>query len=273
MRFLSLLLAVVFFVTPGVAETQLPIFDAHLHYSRSAWDVFPPDAVIAKLKAAGVSGALASSSPDEGTQKLLRAAPKVIVGGYRPYKVSADIGFWYKKQKLIPAAEKILAQGRHRVFGEVHINTPESLDDPGMVRYIRLARDKGLYLHVHSQADVVDGLYQRWPDLKVLWAHAGFSEPPAVVDRLLGLHKTLWTEVSYRAAQIMPGDVVDANWRKVFIAHPDRFLIGSDTWTVERLEEYTGLIGQHRAWLMELPKGVREKIAHQNARRLFGLVR
>ncbi len=270
MKFFTFLFVLMVGAFPVKAQ-ELLIFDAHLHYSRSAWEVFSPQAVLEKMKAAGVIGALASSSPDEGTQKLLRAGPKVIIGGYRPYKISADIGFWFKKLKLIPAAKKVLAQGRHQVFGEVHINTPESLDDPGMVGFIRLARDKGLYLHVHSQADVVEGLFQRWPDLKVLWAHAGFSEPPDVVERLLGQHKNLWTEVSYRAAEIMPGDVMDANWRKVLVAHPDRFLIGSDTWQVDRLAEYTGLIGEHRSWLMTLPKDVREKIAHGNAERLFGL--
>lgn len=257
-----------FWAVPAQAQ-ELPIFDAHLHYSRGAWEVFSPEAVLEKMTAAGVTGALVSSSPDEGTQKLMGAGPNRIIGGYRPYRVSADIGFWYKKPKFLTDSREALSQGRHQAFGEVHINTPESLDDPGMVGFIRLARDKGLYLHVHAQADVIEGLFQRWPDLKVLWAHAGFSEPPAVIGRLLSRHRNLWTELSYRAAEIMPGDTLVPDWRKVLVRHQDRFMIGTDTWTVDRLDEYRGLIGEHRTWLALLPPGVREKIAHGNAETLF----
>ena len=272
MKFFTFLVVLVFSAVPALAQ-DLPIFDAHLHYSRGAWDVFTPDAVLEKMKKAGVIGALVSSTPDEGTQKLLRAGHARIVGGYRPYQVSADIDFWYKKRKLISLAEKILPQGRHRAFGEIHIDTPESLDDPGMVNFIRLALDRGLYFHVHAGGDVVEGLFKRWPDLKVLWGHAGFSELPDDVDSLLARHKNLWTELSYRASDIMPGDTLADDWRRVLVRHPDRFMIGSDTWTVDRLDQYSGLIGEHRSWLKLLPPDVAEKIAYKNAERLFGLIR
>src|SRR6185503_14214771 len=48
--------------TPGL----MPIFDAHLHYSREAWAAYPPARVAALLDAAGVRSALVSSAPDEG---------------------------------------------------------------------------------------------------------------------------------------------------------------------------------------------------------------
>ena len=112
MKFIVFLVVLMFWAVPAPAQ-ELPIFDAHQHYSRGSWDVFTPDAVLEKMKKAGVIGALVSSTPDEGTQKLLRAGHARIVGGYRPYQVSADIDFWYKKLKLISRAESI--RGKYRL--------------------------------------------------------------------------------------------------------------------------------------------------------------
>ena len=54
------------------ADQELPIFDAHMHYSHDAWESVPVQDVIAILKKAGVRRALISSSGDEGQQRLYR---------------------------------------------------------------------------------------------------------------------------------------------------------------------------------------------------------
>ena len=51
------------------AADELPIFDAHVHYSHDAWANLPPKDAIAILRRAGVVRALVSSSGDEGTQR------------------------------------------------------------------------------------------------------------------------------------------------------------------------------------------------------------
>jgi len=63
----------------AAAAAELPIFDAHMHYSHDAWDVLPPKEVIAILKKAGVRRALVSSSGDDGQQRLKSEAPELIV--------------------------------------------------------------------------------------------------------------------------------------------------------------------------------------------------
>lgn len=270
MRVLSSLAGVFLLLTsPAVAAEKLPIFDAHMHYSKGAWEVFSPEAVLKKMKAAGVIGALASSTPDEGTQKLLKASPKVIVGGFRPYRKSGDLSRWYENPDLVPYSEKILAQGRHRSFGEVHIYSPENLETPEMAGYLKLIADKGLYLQPHSDAAVVQALFAKAPNLKIIWAHAGFSEPPSVIGPLMDRYPNLWADLSYRAGEITGDGGIDAEWRKLLIRHADRFMIGSDTWTVDRWQEYQGLIGEHREWLKNLPAETAEKIAHKNAAKLF----
>jgi predicted TIM-barrel fold metal-dependent hydrolase len=52
--------------------------------------------------------------------------------------------------------------------------------------------------------------------------------------------------------------------------YPDRFLVGSDTWTDQRWERYGAIMDEYRAWLAELPREVAEQIAFRNAERLFG---
>lgn len=51
----------------SASAAQLPIFDAHIHYSHDTWDALPPKAAIALLREAGVMRALVSSSNDDGT--------------------------------------------------------------------------------------------------------------------------------------------------------------------------------------------------------------
>lgn len=270
-RFATLLFAsiLVLAALPARAD-MLPIFDVHMHYSRAAWDVYTPDQVIAKMDKAGVVKALVSSTPDDGTLKLRAAAPERIVAGYRPYEQSGDIGGWFVKGGLLAYSEERLAEKNvHRVFGEIHILRAGDVNTAAMLGFIALAQSRDLYFHTHSDADVVWALFRVQPALKVIWAHAGLSEPASVVGDLLDRHANLWVELSYRAHDIMPGDALAPEWERVLTRHPDRFVIGSDTWEVDRWHSYEGLIAAHRAWLAKLPRDVAEKIAHKNAERLL----
>ena len=66
----ALCLSLLFLVLPATAA-ELPIFDAHVHYSHDAWDNLPPKAAIEILRKAGVKRALVSSSGDDGQQRLV----------------------------------------------------------------------------------------------------------------------------------------------------------------------------------------------------------
>ena len=82
-------------LTTGVLHAkELPIFDAHLHYSHDAWDMLPVDNILEILRKAGVKRALVSSSGDAGQQRLYNAAPDVIVPALRPYRRRGEIGSW-----------------------------------------------------------------------------------------------------------------------------------------------------------------------------------
>ena len=60
-------------------SAELPVIDAHIHYSHDAWDTIPPEKAVAILRKAGLRKALVSSSSDEGTQKLYAIAPDLVV--------------------------------------------------------------------------------------------------------------------------------------------------------------------------------------------------
>ncbi len=274
MKYFFFLLAVALWALPvrvfSAEAGKLPIFDTHMHYSQGAWGVYSPAQILGILDQAGVARALVSSTPDDGTMKLLDAAPKRVVPAFRPYRESADLGTWFENTDLLAYSEARLAKGRYRAFGEVHLYSLDNLDAPEMEEYLELIAGKGLFLQPHTGAAVVEALFRKRPGLKILWAHAGFSEPASVVRRLLDKYPNLWTELSYRAGAVMPGDALDAEWKALLIRHADRFMIGTDTWAVDRWHNYQGLIGEHREWLKLLPPDVAEKIAYKNAGRLFG---
>src|SRR5438132_10747865 len=79
---------------------ELPIFDAHLHYSHDAWDVVPPQQAIAILRKAGLKRALVSSSGDDGQQRLYAAAPDLVIPELRPYRSRGEIGTWFRDESL-----------------------------------------------------------------------------------------------------------------------------------------------------------------------------
>ncbi len=247
-----------------------PVFDTHMHYSRSAWEVYSPGDVLQKMNRANVSMALVSSTPDDGAAKLFAIAPERITLGFRPYLTPSDKVRWFKNPDLLAYSKTRLAQGRHKVFGEVVLYFPQNLDAPEMAQYLDMVAGQGLVLHLHSDAKVVEAVFKKHPQMKILWAHAGFLEPASVVGRMLAQYPGLWAELSYRAKDIMGGNDIEAEWKQLLMRHQDRFTIGSDTWKNPRWNTYQYLINRHRDWLGMLPRKVAVKIAWQNAANLFG---
>src|ERR687897_571218 len=91
---LALLLALSLLAAPVTAQQPLPLFDAHIHYSRPDWDVYTPERILSILAQSGVRRAIASSTPDDGTLKLYDRAPKGIVPFLRPYRTREDMSAW-----------------------------------------------------------------------------------------------------------------------------------------------------------------------------------
>lgn len=72
-----------------------------------------------------------------------------------------------------------------------------------------------------------------------------------------------------RRTDVAPGGVLDPAWRQAFLRHPDRFLVGTDTWTTSRWELVRDATDAVQDWLGQLPPEVAERIAFTNGERLF----
>jgi hypothetical protein len=259
------LLAAVFAPLAALAA-ELPIFDAHLHYSSDAWESLPPAQAVAMLRKAGVKGALVSSSGDDGQQRMAALAPGLVIPELRPYRSRADTGTWFRDDTVIPYLEERLKNFKYAGIGEFHLYG-ENADLPVPRRMVQLAKQHGLFLHAHSDADAVERLFRQWPEAKILWAHSGFERPDAV-RAMLRKHKNLWADLAFRTDEAQGGKV-DAEWRKAFTEFPDRFLLGTDTYTPERWYYVPEHAVWARGWLADLPPEIAERIAYRNGEALF----
>jgi len=253
----------------GIAE--LPIFDAHMHYKAQAWGPVPPKAVLKRMDDSGVAMALVSSTPDEGTITLFNFAPKRIVPELRPYHGEVDSTNWTRQPDMFEYLSKRLDMHPHKGIGEFHLHEVSTADETLLRQIAAVAIERDLLIHVHSGKAPVDLLYEMQPGLRIIWAHAGMLEPAEVVEAMMAKYDSLYADTSYRESDIMNEDgSIDADWRRVIERFPDRFMVGSDTWTNSQWAEYRELIDINRKWLSQFSRSVAERIAYKNAERLFG---
>ena len=130
------------------------------------------------------------------------------------------------------------------------------------------------------------------PKARIIWAHAG-SDPvgwykPKLVKKMLAKYPNLYFSIRasgppQRSPAWTPRDGINYSWTSVYKKYPDRFVMGSDSFTVA--SSYSGaaqapLIFQQRSQnsrnaiehvLEALNKDVRKKIAYENAVRLYHL--
>jgi len=249
------------------ADAPLPIFDAHLHYSHDAWDKLPPKQAAAILRQAGLKAAMVSSSSDDGTQKLYAEAPDLVLPVLRPYRTRGEIGTWMRDAGIVGHLEARLAKYRYVAIGEYHVYGADA-DLPVVRRVVELAREHKLFLHSHSDAEAIERQFAQDPQARILWAHSGFDAPEKVRE-MLRQHPNLWCDLAFRSEHASGGKV-DPAWRAAFLEFPDRFLLGTDTFTPERWYYVVEHANWSRQWLADLPRDVAERIAWQNGDRLFG---
>jgi predicted TIM-barrel fold metal-dependent hydrolase len=118
------------------------------------------------------------------------------------------------------------------------------------------------------------------PRTKIVWAHAGSDglgyRTPDLCRRLLQAHPNLYMEIKIDPQELGKNSPLAADgkiqpqWLKLFNDFPDRFVIGSD-------QHYAsgGLMASPQRWQMpvlllnQLPAGLQQKIARENALRIF----
>jgi hypothetical protein len=253
------------------AQPALKIFDAHLHYNQEPNPFYSLDRVLETFRRNGVAGILANSRPNKGTHQLVDAkAPGLwVVPFIRPYRTRADVQNWSTDPAIYDLVESEYRRGYFRGVGEFHIYG-DGAATPLVRKVVDFAAERDLYLLAHCDEAALTILHAHNAKAKIIWAHTGFSTPPARLRELFERHPALTGELSYRGG-IAGGDgQITPEWRELFARHSDRFVLGSDTWINERWFGYDTIVKTYREWLAQLPADQARRIAHGNAERLFG---
>jgi len=261
--------------SPSSTLGLMPIFDAHLHYSRESWTAYPPEKIAALMDSVGVRSALVSSAPDEGTFRLKAVMGDRIVPMLGPYRNGSDVFSWTRDGTIVAYVQSAYRPGMHRGFGEFHLLVGQT-GLPVVKSVLAFAAREKLFLQPHADARAVAELLGVvGADRVVLWAHAGVTATPEEIDTLLARWPNLWTELSLRD-DVAPQGKLDPKWRALLTKYGDRFMVGTDTWTVggtytgnERWDAYTQIVRGIRGWLAQLPPDVAEAIAYGNAERFL----
>lgn len=245
---------------------DIPVADVHVHYSHDSVELTPPARVIELMREANLKFALVSSSDDRGTQLLLKEAPDLIIAGLRPYSRRGQTGSWMSDPKALEYVEGLLERGTYATIGEFHLYGEDAdLEIPQ--RIVQLADEHNLLLHAHSDADAVERLLASSDTVRVIWAHAGFDNPDEIAA-MLGKHDRLWADLAFRS-EVGSGGTLSEEWRRLFEEFPDRLMLGTDTYTPERMYFVPEHAAGARTWLETLPPELAEQLAWKNAYNLL----
>jgi len=245
---------------------ELPIVDAHIHYSHDAWDATPPEKAVAILREAGLKKAFVSSSSDEGTQKLYALAPDLVVPVLRPYRKRGETSSWKYDESVVDMLSERLSKNHYAGIGEFHA-FGEDIELPVLQQVIGLAKQYGIYLHAHVDSDAIQRIFKHDPDALVLWAHSGFDDPDEI-RAMLEKYPNLWSDLAFRNEHVLL-DQVAPGWGELFTDFPDRFVLGTDTYTPVRWYYVVEHAESAREWLSTMPESLAKNIAWRNAEALL----
>jgi len=243
-----------------------PIFDVQMHYNREAWHTFSTRSVVGGMKELDVRAAV-SSTPNEGTFRLLDRGPLSVTPMLTPYETTEDRRNWFDDPAALERLRKGLDSGRYRGIGELHVRDGQT--DGRVARYIfEEAIRRNLYVLIHANTETLEEIIRLHPDLKIIWAHAGMNAKSYTVEGMMYQHPDLVVEMSHRTDLTNDGKL-KPDWKKLFLRYPKRFLVGSGTYNNQIWYEYRYIILRTRKWLNQLPRDIAEDIGFLNARRIF----
>jgi len=249
-------------------QAEQPLFDAHLHYNAEDAAHYPPETIIAQLRANGVLGATVTSRPPELVLHLRAQAPGLILPMLGVYRTPADKVTWMDDAGLPQRVEQTLTDGPWRAVGELHLFA-EDRRSPVFLRIVELATARGLPLLLHCDPAVIDTVFEQVPEATVIWAHAGAYPYPPLLRDYLQRYPGLSIDLSVRDQHVAPDGRLDPQWELLLLEYSERFMVGVDTYWTRRWESFADVVSQIRNWLDQLPEDVSGAIAYRNAARLF----
>jgi predicted TIM-barrel fold metal-dependent hydrolase len=170
----------------------------------------------------------------------------------------------------LPArVEHALAEGPWRGVGELHLYTKDPRR-PVFTQIVELSTSAGLPLQLHCDPAVIDAVFEQAPEARVIWAHAGAYPYPPLLRDYLERYPGLYIDLSVRDQRVALGGELDPEWELLLLEYSERFMVGVDTYRIERWHAFTEVVSEIRDWLDQLPNEVSGAIAYRNAARLFG---
>ena len=245
-----------------------PLFDVHLHYNAAHAAHYEPEQIIQKLEQNEIRRAVVTSTPAHLALSLYQKAPDRIVPLLGIYSKPADKMQWTRDPDLAERVEAALKNGVWRGIGELHLFADDR-QSPVFRRIVTLAVDHDLPLVLHADPAVIDTVYEIAPGLPVIWAHAGTYPYPDLVADYLNRYPALHIDVSVRDERIATKDGIADDWYELFAAYPDRCMVGADTFSLSRWQDFDAAVARIRQWLALLPNDIGPRLAYDNAAAFF----
>ena len=257
----------VIFIWPFNIVAQ-PLFDNHLHYSAADARAFSPEQFIAKLDRNNIRYAAVTSTPADHVSTLYQHAPERIVPLLGIYRKPSDKASWPYDTSLPGYIEEKLKRPHWSGIGELHLFAKDRHSEV-FSRILVIAASRQLPLLMHGDPAVIDTIYDKSPEQTVIWAHAGTYPYPDLIADYLERYPLLYIDMSMRDERIMPGGTLDDSWYELFMTFPDRFMVGVDTYSQARWQNFDASVSGINHWLAQLPEDVASKLAYANAARLY----
>jgi len=245
------------------AAGDLPLFDAHFHWISPASDAYSAEDLLSRMDQGGACRSITSSTPNERTLELLALAPERVVPALRLYRTEDDKFQWSERTDMREFIAQGLGEAEFAALGEFHLFQEARMDSPGVQALVEAAGSSGLDLLAHVEPSHIDFFFGAMPQVRIFWDHGGF-QTPAQLEPYLARYPSLWVDLAGRNEDVAPGGTLDPAWADLIARYPDRFLVGSDPFTVELATNYVWVLETIRHWVAQLPPDVAARVAYQN---------
>jgi predicted TIM-barrel fold metal-dependent hydrolase len=270
-----------------------PVADMHLHYKWSQQDVTTAAEAVEVLAQQNIVMGVVIGTPAELALQVALLEPRKIVAIFSPYRIGGDWQRWARDPEVVSRARAALASGAYHGIGELHLIggfSPRLEKATVLQSLMQLAAEYDVPIMLHtefSRPAMMLELCRRYPDTRILWAHAGSLLAPPQVAQVLDACSNVWAGLAARDPwRFVNNSITDTNgrllldWHALLLRYPDRFMLGSDpVWPVEQMDQWdvpdTGWLelgrfwGFHREWLRQLPEAIAHKIGCENAVAFF----
>ena len=267
-----------------------------MHFKWNQTEVTTAQLAVETLISNDIALAVVIGTPADYALQLAQLAPDRVVPIWSPYRTPGDWSAWAHDKAVLERARQAMDSGQYRGIGELHLigGYAPHWRSPVIAGLAQIAAEHNVPLLLHtetSSADYMAGLCEAYPDVRILWAHAGAILTPEQVSSVMKRCANVWVELSARDPwRFINNPIVDKSntllpeWRKLIETHPDRFMVGSDpVWPVDNLdswdepdsgwEHYHRFIEFHRKWLNQLPPGLAQNLRLDNALKFFAPAR